>query len=105
MQNTQAVLWLAAIGVFALWARGSSDPQALMYDWPGPWMITASTCALVASALTLVTIASLPAVWQGGRRVDSWSVRRKLAFTATVTIYATAGLVLAFGGALQPWSG
>ena len=105
VQNTQAVLWLGAIGGFALWARSAGDPQALMYDWPGPWMISASTCALVASALTLVTIASLPAVWQGGRRVDSWSVLRKLAFTTTVAIYVTLGVVLAFSGALQPWSG
>ena len=105
IQNTQAVLWLAAIGGFALWARGAGDPQGLMYDWPGPWVITASTCALVASALTLVTIATLPSVWQGGRRVDSWSGLRKLAFTATVAIYTTLGLALAFGGALQPWSG
>ena len=105
VQNTQAVLWLAAIGGFALWARSAGDQQALIYAWPGPWMITASTCALVACALTLVTIATLPAVWQGGRRVDSWSVRRKLAFTTTVAIYATLGLVLAFNGALEPWSG
>jgi CubicO group peptidase (beta-lactamase class C family) len=105
VQNTQAVLWLAAIGGFALWTRSAGDPQALMYDWPGPWMITASTCALVASTLTLITIASLPAVWQGGRRVDSWSVRRKLAFTGTVLIYVAQGLVLAFSGALEPWNG
>lgn len=105
VQNTQAILWLTALGGFALWARGANDPQAMMYNWPGPWAITASTCALVASALTLFTIASLPAVWQGGRRVDSWSSLRKTAFTATVAIYAALGLVLALNGGLSPWSG
>ncbi|HET6969611.1 MAG TPA: serine hydrolase, partial [Phenylobacterium sp.] len=101
----QAGLWLTAVGLFAAWWRGSADAQALMYGWPGPLIVTASACALVAAALSLVTIAALPAVWQGGRRVDSWSGSRKAFFTLTVLIYSALSVVLAMGGALEPWSG
>ena len=103
IQNTQAGLWLAAIGLFAIWARHASDLEAIMYGWPGPLVITASTCALVASVLTLATIVSLPAVWRGGRRVDSWSGWRKSFFTLTLLIYSAFGLALTLGGALEPW--
>ena len=58
----------------------------------------------VAAALTLVTIAALPAVWQGGRRVDSWTSVRKVFFTLTVAIYTAFAVLLAMNGALEPWS-
>jgi CubicO group peptidase (beta-lactamase class C family) len=104
VQNIQAGLWLVALILFAIWGAGSSDNQAIMYGWPGPLAITASTSALVAAALSLVTIAALPAVWQGGRRVDSWTPMRKVFFTATVLIYAAFSVLLALSGALEPWS-
>ncbi|MEI6283359.1 MAG: hypothetical protein WCP82_11715, partial [Alphaproteobacteria bacterium] len=59
----------------------------------------------VAASLTLLTIIAVPATWQGGRRVESWTVARKLFFTATVLIYTGFSLVLAFNGALAPWTG
>ncbi|WP_293905872.1 serine hydrolase domain-containing protein [Phenylobacterium sp.] len=105
VQTLQAGLWIAAFALFGLWGMGASDAQALMYGWPGPLVVTASACALVAAALTLVTIAALPAIWQGGRRVDSWAGLRKLFFTASVVIYAAFAVLLALNGALQPWSG
>lgn len=104
VQNIQAGLWLAALILFGFWAAGATNMQAIMYRWPGPLLITASAAALVAAALTLATIAALPAVWQGGRRVDSWTVVRKVFFTVTVLIYATFSVVLAMTGALEPWS-
>ena len=104
VQNIQAGLWLAAIGLFGLWAQGTSDVPALVYGWPGPLIITASTCALVAAALSLVTIAAVPAIWQGGRRVESWTGARKVFFTLTVLIYAAFSVLLAINGALEPWS-
>jgi hypothetical protein len=104
VQNIQAGLWIAAIGLFALWGSQTSDLQAIMYGWPGPLMITASACALVAAALSLITIAALPVVWQGGRRVESWTALRKLFFTCTVLIYSAMSVFLAMAGALEPWS-
>jgi hypothetical protein len=90
VQNIQAGLWLAAI---------------MMYGWPSPLIVLASACALVASALTLVTVLVLPAIWSGGRRVDSWSYLRKFSFTATVAIYVAFAVMLGSWGALSPWSG
>ncbi len=104
VQTMQAGLWVAALALFAAFATQAEDVQKVMYGWPGPLLITASACALVAAALTLVTIAALPAVWQGGRRVDSWTVSRKLSFTVTVLIYAAFSVLLAMAGALEPWS-
>ena len=104
VQNMQAGLWLVALTLFAIWGSGASDIQTVMYRWPGLMVVTASACALVAAALTLVTIAALPSVWQGGRRVDSWPAGRKVFFTLTVLIYAAFSVLLAMGGALEPWS-
>jgi hypothetical protein len=105
VQNIQAGLWLLAIGLFAAWAPSSLDPVRLVFGWPSALIVTASACALVAGALTVTTIFAAPAVWQGGRRVDSWSVARKLGFTLTVLIYAIFAWLLARAGALSPWAG
>jgi CubicO group peptidase (beta-lactamase class C family) len=106
VQNIQAGLWLTALVLFGLFfAHAVSDLSWVMYGWPSPLIILASACALVAAALTLLTIAALPAVWSGGRRVDSWSPLRKLAFTITVAIYVAFSVMLALWGALMPWSG
>ncbi|MFN3513290.1 MAG: serine hydrolase [Phenylobacterium sp.] len=105
VQNTQAVLWLAAMVLFAVWAAGTADVARVVYGWPGPWLVIASACVLLASALTVVGLALTPPVWRGGRRVDSWSPLRKLGFTYTALLYAAFALVLGFWGALTPWSG
>jgi hypothetical protein len=89
----------------AFTAKATSDTAWVMYNWPGALVILASACALVASALTIVTVVALPAVWSGGRRVDSWSYLRKVSFTVTVAIYLAFSLLLATWGALSPWSG
>jgi CubicO group peptidase (beta-lactamase class C family) len=104
VQNIQAGLWLAALILFTAFGAQASDIQAIMYGWPGPLVITASASALVAAALTLITIAALPAVWQGGRRVDSWTTVRKVFFSLTVLIYTAFAVLLAMNGALEPWS-
>jgi hypothetical protein len=105
VQNIQAVLWLAAIALFALWASKTGDLAQVMYRWPGVLMITASACALVAAGLTATTLIALPAIWRGGRRVDSWSPLRKAFFSVTVLIYGAFSIVLGLWGALSPWSG
>ncbi|HXA39692.1 MAG TPA: serine hydrolase domain-containing protein [Phenylobacterium sp.] len=105
VQNIQAVLWLVALGLFGLWISKSGDQAQMMYRWPGALMITASACALVAAGLTATTFIVLPAIWRGGRRVDSWTHLRKAFFTLTVLIYAAFSTDLALWGALSPWSG
>jgi hypothetical protein len=92
--------------LFGLFASGASaDLAPVMYNWPSPLIVLASACALVASGLTVLTVLALPAVWSGGRRVDSWSYLRKASFTITVAIYAGFAVMLGIWGALLPWSG
>lgn len=105
IQNIQAGLWLLAMALFAGWASKTGDLSQIMFRWPGALLITASACALVAGALTITTIVALPAIWRGGRRVDSWTHLRKAFFTLTVMIYTAFAAVLWFWGALSPWSG
>jgi hypothetical protein len=105
VQNIQGGLWLLAIVLFGIWASRTGDIAQVMYRWPGWLLITASACALVAAILTLGTLFALPAVWRGGRRVDSWTPLRKAFFTVTVLIYAAFSLTLSLSGALSPWSG
>ena len=76
-----------------------------MYNWPGVLLILASACALVAAALTVPTLIALPAIWSGGRRVESWTYLRKAFFTVTVAIYLVFSVILGLHGALSPWSG
>lgn len=103
IQNTQAVLWLTAFALFGLWASRTGDVANIMYDFPGALLIIASACALFAAMLTVVTLALVPVIWRGGRRVDSWSSGRKFAFTVTVLVYAAFSVVLFDWGALTPW--
>jgi hypothetical protein len=104
VQNIQAGLWLAGEGLFAAWSQRNLDADRLVFGWPGPLLVTASACALVAGALTVTTLVALPSVWQGGRRVDSWTVQRKLAYSATVVVYALFAYLLARAGGLSPWA-
>ena len=105
VQSTIAVLWLIAVMLAGVWVMGSGDLGQVMYRWPGPTLIIASACALMAALLTLLTIVMAPSVWRGGRRVDSWTAWRKLRFTITTTLFAAFSLMLGLWGALAPWSG
>ncbi len=105
VQNIQAVLWLVALALFGLWTSKTGDVAQIMYHWPGALLLMASACALVAAGLTATTVLALPAIWRGGRRVDSWTHLRKAFFTLTVLIYGAFSLDLALWGALSPWSG
>ncbi len=105
IQTSQGALWLAAIALFAVWASGTGDVARVVYGWPGPWLVIASACVLLASALTVASLLLLPAIWRGGRRVDSWTPLRKAAFSFTTLLYAAFAVTLGFWGALSPWSG
>jgi len=104
LQVTQALLWLIALVLFGVWWLGAGDSVTRMYGWPGLPLIIASSCALVATALAAPILLFTPFVWRGGRRVESWSGGRKLAFTLTSLIFMAYGALLAYWGALAPWS-
>ncbi|HEX4198198.1 MAG TPA: serine hydrolase domain-containing protein [Caulobacteraceae bacterium] len=105
VQTTISLLWLVAMACFAAWAAGAGDVGRIMYGWPGPLVLIASACALVAALLTLLVLVMTPVVWRGGRRLDSWTIGRKLRFTLTTLIFAAFSLQLLLWGALAPWSG
>jgi CubicO group peptidase (beta-lactamase class C family) len=106
IQTSTAILWFVAVGGFGWWAvRALRDPALPFAEWPGPWVVIASSCALVASLCSLAQVLLLPVVWQGGRRVESWTTWRKLRFSLTALFFLAFGVILATWGALQPWSG
>ncbi len=104
LQVTQSLLWLIALILFGAWWLGAGDTVSRMYGWPGLPLIIASSCALVATALSVPILLFTPFVWRGGRRVESWSSGRKLTFTLTSLIFVAYGALLAYWGALAPWS-
>ena len=105
LQTTQAILWLTALALFAVWATRAADIANVMYAWPGASLIVASACVLVGAALTLGGLILMPAIWRGGRRVDSWTALRKAAYSFTALLYGAFSIVLGLWGALTPWSG
>lgn len=104
LQASIATLWLVMFVNAAAWRFRAPDHASLMLHWPGPFLLIASASALVATVMTLVTVIMLPWVWRGGRRLDSWSAGRKLAFTFTTLLFVAFSVVLGFWGALEPWS-
>src|SRR5690606_22203665 len=59
-----AVLWLAAVVAFALWAvRVVGDITIVFSDWPGALLAAASYAALAATVVTAFGALLLPAVW------------------------------------------
>jgi len=105
LQTTQATLWLIALCCVGVFAANSGDIAWVFFGWPSGWLVTASACSLVASVLTVVTLVMAPVVWRGGRRVDSWTTLRKLAFTYTVLLYGVLGVLLGLWNFLLPVKG
>jgi CubicO group peptidase (beta-lactamase class C family) len=104
LQTIQAILWLIALIGVGVFANGASNLAKVFYGWPSGWLLSASACAFVATLLTIATLAMLPLVWRGGRRVDSWVSLRKLAFTCTTLIFLGFALLLAAWGFLEFWN-
>jgi hypothetical protein len=105
VQTAIAILWLMAMILFGIFAVHASDLGYAMYAWPTPYLLVGSACALVAAILSGLTVLMAPAVWRGGRRVDSWTGWRKLRFSISTLIFAGFSVLLALWGALEPWSG
>ncbi len=105
LQTTSAVLWILAALSLAVWSLGAMADQArTFFDWPGGFILIASACALVAAMASVGQALLLPAVWRGGRRLDSWTTGRKLSFTLTVGVFMAFSAILAIWGALEPWN-
>lgn len=104
MQTMQSVLWLISAGCLGAFAAKAADQTQVFFGWPSGWLLSGSACALVAAALSLLSLGALPMVWRGGRRVDSWSGGRKTAFTFTALLFILLSVLLGLWGYLLPKS-
>lgn len=104
LQGLQSILWLSAIVLAVAWGAMTQE-RDLIFDWPGLLPLAASACALVATFLTVTSVALLPLVLRSGRRLDSWSPLRRAGFTATVLVSLVFSLLLGLWGGLSPWAG
>ncbi|MET3664655.1 serine hydrolase domain-containing protein [Caulobacter sp. 1776] len=104
MQTMQSVLWLISAACMGVFAAKAADQTNVFFGWPSGWLLSGSACALVASVLSILTLGVLPMVWRGGRRVDSWSGGRKVAFTFTALLFVLLAVLLGLWGYLLPWS-
>ncbi len=104
MQTAQAVLWLISAVCMGVFAIRASDQTAAFFGWPSGWLLSGSACALVAALMSVLTLGALPMVWRGGRRVDSWTAGRKVAFTFTTLLFVFLSVLLGLWGYLLPWS-
>jgi CubicO group peptidase (beta-lactamase class C family) len=103
LQSLVAVLWLAMFASAVLAAAGAADVANLLYRWPPPAILVASSLALAASVLTFLSVPYLPSVWRGSTRDAGWGVGRKIRYTLALAIFAALGVLLALWGALVPW--
>jgi len=104
-QLSASVLWIVAVACFAAWAFSAKDAARAMFGWPDARLVVGSSCALVATVMTVLVLGLLPIAWRGGRRLDSWTTGRKARFTATTLIFCLFAVLLGMWGALEPWSG
>lgn len=104
MQTMQAVLWLISASCMGVFSSKAADQTNVFFGWPSGWLMSGSACALVAAVLSILTLGVLPMVWRGGRRVDSWSSGRKVAFTFTALLFVLLGVLLGAWGYLVPWA-
>ena len=73
----------------------------MLFGWPSPWLIAASSFGLAAALVSGLAFLLTPLTWGGGEK--TWTVGRRLRFTLTSLIFAAFGLQLALWGALAPW--
>jgi CubicO group peptidase (beta-lactamase class C family) len=103
VQFAAALLWIISVAAFAVWVIRASDVVKIIYRWPGPYVLVASSAALAASVLTLGMLCLLPAIWRRSAAETGWSLWRKLRFSVVTLAFAGFAIVLALWGALQPW--
>jgi CubicO group peptidase (beta-lactamase class C family) len=101
VQILAAGTWLIALGFCAIFIGSAEDQGHLVFNWPGMTLLTASTAALLSSALSFGILVALPFIWKDDEGWNSW---RKVRFTIATVIFCALGLQLSFWGFLEPWA-
>ncbi len=104
VQTATAILWFVSFAGFAAFLAGTADIASIFYNWPPLSVRLFSWAALLASLLTLATLALLPMVWRTNPSTEGWSLWRKLRFSATELWFLALAGLLVLWGALQPWT-
>jgi CubicO group peptidase (beta-lactamase class C family) len=104
LQLVAALLWLATFAGAGLVVAGAADAANLVYYWPPPAILFASSTALAATVLTFAGVPYLQAVWFDSTRDSAWRLGRKIRYTVALVIFAMLGVLLAMWGALVPWN-
>lgn len=99
-QTVQAVLWLSALVAFAVFLASAADPAKIVFDWPSPTLVAASSLALAAAVITVASLAPVGLAW----REPGWNLRRKAAATLTAVVTLGLSALLLRWGFLAPWS-
>jgi hypothetical protein len=103
LQLDAAALWTLtclALGSFAMTAANQAE---VLYSWPTPALLIASTAALLAAIFSAVALVALPFAWRAGSG-EGWSLWRKLRSSVTSLIFAALAIQLGLWGLLQPWA-
>lgn len=94
---TAAALWLIALAAALL--ASDSDP----YVWPGVWLLTASTAALLAAIGSAVLIAMTPLVWRRVAGESGWNAWYKSSYTVAALVFICFAVLVGVRGGLRPW--
>jgi hypothetical protein len=104
LEVAASLLWVVTAVGFTGFALSAGDSANVLYNWPGPWLVGASTAALLASLATAGLVVMLLPAWRSETR-GGWTLGRRIRHTITVLLFGANAALLASWGALEPWSG
>ncbi len=100
-----AALWLIAILIFHSWLSNLDDTSTLFTHWPARQVQFASLVAFLAAMGTLYQLCTAFFVFNEANRYgDGWPQWQKYAHGLLLAWWSFYIIVLAFWGALEPWS-
>ncbi|MBW8815838.1 MAG: beta-lactamase family protein [Caulobacterales bacterium] len=93
-----STLWVSAAVATWTW-RPEADSVGIMYRFPGPWLATASSLALLATVGAAGLTIGLPMTWRGG----GWPIWRRAVHSASTLVFLALGVLVGLWGGLLPW--
>jgi len=98
-----------ALGAAALWlvafAAAHLSSGAERYDWPGAWLLTASTAALLAAIGSAALLVVTPLIWRRAQAGEGgWSTWYKSSYTVAAVVFICFAVLVGVRGGLRPWA-